>query len=243
MTVADLPDNYPWFPGSKRFVIADMAELAARLGSPVTYDRRGQVVWLDSGAFGLGPWVTTVDGTGAAVKVAVGALDASGYALELTAGSDAGASAQVFHRLGVLEAGRFGMEVAVSFVQAGNVCRFELLHYDGATESAARVQIDNLANELLIYGEGEGWVKIADLAGLGYQYGTYRSCKVVGDLETGYYVRLLFDDEEYDVSSHLLSAGPSAQAPTVEIQVNNLGRAGENDVLLVGRVILTVGEP
>jgi len=54
----DAPDWYKYLPGSDRYILEDMGELAARLRSPITYDRRGEVLYFDMMEHGLAPYFT-----------------------------------------------------------------------------------------------------------------------------------------------------------------------------------------
>ena len=51
------------------FPVTDLGELAARLGSIVSHDRRGDVIWLDGFEDGLDKWQPTTSGSGAAVDL------------------------------------------------------------------------------------------------------------------------------------------------------------------------------
>ena len=71
------------------FPVTDLGELAVRLGSPVAYDRQGNVIYTESFENGLAGWDTDTSGAGASVDVSFGRGVHGAWAGRLVAGSDA----------------------------------------------------------------------------------------------------------------------------------------------------------
>ncbi|GAG01299.1 unnamed protein product, partial [marine sediment metagenome] len=65
----DMPDDYKWLPGSTRFPLSDIGELAVRLGSLCSYDRRGEVIFIDDFGHGVNGYVLSHVGTGGKILV------------------------------------------------------------------------------------------------------------------------------------------------------------------------------
>ena len=239
----DLPDDYPWWPGSRRFILEDMAELAARLGSPVVYDRRGQVAWFDHFAAGLSGWVTNGVGTGWAVETVAESTLFPGFAIKLTAGSTSSRYAAILKSFSSPDVGRSGVEVAVSFLSEFDKIDLMLEQFTGTTWIYGRIRIDR-ANNVIQYRDSSGTYQTIlalptpDTIDVAYQY-----AKLVIDWNLNEYVRFLYNQSEYDLSGIPLYQEANASAPVQGMTFQFFSRSGENDVCQIGSVVLTVGEP
>jgi len=243
MTIKDLPDNYPWFPDSGRYPMGDEGELAARLGSPVVFDRRGEVIFADDMRHGLAPYTITTSGLGAGGKVVAAACFSGPYAIRLTGGSNLDQYATMTKFLSVADINNWGLEVGVAFNDAFSEFRGTLRYYDGANTLSMSFYVNDDDGELLIDQEGAGHEKIADLPGNILQAGMFHNIKIVGDMRTGYYKRLIFNYTEYDISAHQIETYATPVLQSQQIQLSLTSDAGDNDTCDIGRVIVTSGEP
>jgi hypothetical protein len=238
-----MPDDYPWWPGGQRAVMPDMAELAARLGSPVLYDRRGQVIWFDHAQHGMAPWTSFGIGTGAATKVVNDVVYHGGFALELTAPSDNGSQRGIQRFFNTPEANKLGICVAVGFL--ADFDWFGIgLDYEASSYSytlAAFLDLGDLA--IYIADNLLGMVKVATLTTPVFADGRYEVIKIVGDFGTGKYVRLLYNDMEYDISAYTMDTGAGSATPDMKCELTLQGRAANLDQANIGLIVLTAGEP
>jgi len=243
MTIKDLPDNYPWFPDSGRYPMGDEGELAARLGSPVVFDRRGEVIYVDDMGMGLAPYTVLTSGVGAGVKVVSASSLVSGYAIRLTGGSNFDEYANITKYLSVADVNKWGLEVAVSFIDAYDSFRASLFYYTGANAYHMGVIIDDAANEIQIDTEGAGYTKIADLPASVLAGSLFHNIKIVGNMNTGYYERLIFNYTEYDLTEYQIETYGAAIIQSQCLQLQIQSNTGDNDKCDIGRVIVTSGEP
>lgn len=243
MAQKDLPDNYPWLPGSTRYPLADLGELAARLGSPVTYDRRGEVVWYDIFENSLSPWNTSALGTGAVVEAVTTDTDLEGKAAKLTGGSDGVRTATLTRRFSLTSLQKVGFEVSVYYTTTGfehillDVARYDSvnLHWGAirilGTNSQEYLDSDNNYTE---FATETVWGSTAPI---------YHNLKLVVDMDNDEYVRFLYDETEYDLSSIAIRSQASAVEPQHVIQFTVKSADGQNDIVQVGRAIVTGNEP
>ena len=243
MTIKDLPDNYPWFPDSGRYPMGDSGELAARLNSAVVFDRRGEVIYVDNMSHGLAPYTVLTSGVGAGARVVTASSLVSGYAIRLTGGSNFDECANITKYLSVPDVNKWGLETAVSFIDAFASFRASLFYYTGAVAYHMGVIIDDDANEIQIDTEGVGYTKIADLPASVLAGDLYHNIKIVGDMRTGFYDRLIVNYVEYDLSEYQIETygAPIVQSQAVQLQLTS--DTGDNDECDIGRVIVTSGEP
>jgi hypothetical protein len=238
-----MPDDYPWSPGGQRALLVDQAELAARIGALAVYDRRGQVIWWDRSLGGLSPWIVAVSGTGAFVHVKTDPSYFGPYCMELRTGSDGGLVARISHQFSTAEVNRWGLEAAVNFATEFDEFRLELTRFDGTQGHNAFLAIDRTAGEIQFLKDDGTYQAVAALSDPVDLYGIYHHLKIVGDFAADKYVRLLYNEVEYDLSAYSLRLAAAPDIAQQRVTLRHLGRSGQNDKALVGSVILTVGEP
>jgi len=88
----------------------DMAELAARLHSIHIWDRRGDVIFLESFENGLARWNTRISGAGASIEITTERCDSYGFSVKMIAGSDEDRLAAIYHAHPIPEIYSFGWE-------------------------------------------------------------------------------------------------------------------------------------
>lgn len=238
----DSPDWYGYQLAGARHNLTDAAELAARLGSTDVYDRRGQVIWIDSGRNGLSPWIVAVSGTGAFVKVLASPTYAGPYCLELRTGSDGGLVARITHQFAPAEINLWGLETAVNFATEFDAFRVELARFDGVNAHYAFVQVNRTAGYLQIRLPDGSYQNIAALTNPVDLFGIYHQIKVVADFDADQYVRLLYNENEYDISAYGLRVEAATDIAQQRATFRHLGRSGQNDKAFIGNAIITVGE-
>jgi hypothetical protein len=239
----DMPDDYPWWPGGQRSILTDLAELAARLGSPAVYDRRGQVVWMDDGRYGLAPWIVSASQTGASVKVVAEETQTAGFSIQLTSGSNGAHSVTLYRYFNVSERNKIGVALGIAFLNDFELFQLTLDAYYPSSRYSAVLQVDPINGKLLVMDETGGFVEVADLTNVIAATARYEEFKLVADFEVGRYVRLLHNETEYDLSGVLMYTGTGVTDHRQYLEIYLKGLLGENDKAKLGRVIITAGEP
>ena len=239
----DTPDFYEYLPGSDRYSLSDMGELVVRLGSPVTYDRRGEVIWYDMMDRGLSPYVVSAYGTGAAARVTAVYTGMGHYCMELTAGSTLLMSITLMREFVHLGLQRVGVEIGVSFYTLNDYFRLWLsryengvCHYPGINLSAHDRTLsyrdkDNVWQVLYNTGQLEGWKDV------------FHHLKLVVDYMTGKYVRVMFNDHEFNMSDIEYYKITTGEENRYFLEFGLFSRPGYNDVCYVDHVIITGNEP
>lgn len=239
----DRPDWSKYLPGSERHSLEDLSELAVRLGSPVTYDRRGEVIWFDDCRYGLAPWRVGEVGDDAEVSVVVDQTDASPYAIKLTGGSSEGNTVAIYKDYTKEVLNRVGVEFSFIALSIFDLIYLNILAKDGELTQWGQVR--------LTYSTGT-WAyidnnsKYQDIASPGIVVGSwefYHRIKLVIDLPENKYVRFQYDNNEYDLSTYPLVSWDEPITPRYIIDLAMVSRENYNDVIQVGRCIITGNEP
>lgn len=189
----DSPDYQKYLPGSNRFSLQDLGELAARLGSPSIYDRRGEVVFayqFEHGFAGM-----TGSGTLDATRPFIGP-----YCLKLVTAVGVGQEVYEDYTLPIFGTQNAGIEFA--FSASGNMTRFRVSMQYQITDNVSLIRVDfDIPNhKITIYSASGNY----DLPGYVVDYqpdpGPYHVMKVVGDFVNYKYVRIIIDGREFDIS-------------------------------------------
>lgn len=225
------------------YSLSDMAELAARLGSINTFDRRGDLVWYDDFEATLNKWVNNGNGTGHDADVSTTAARNGAQSCKIVTGSDGQLSGVIYAYAPELVKSKVGLEVhwtRPSFNWTYIYFRLQIIHSDYQWDARIKFQDSDAS---LHYWDGSAYQQIA--TGVGARSSAYQflPLKFVVDLDNEVYERLLFQRTEYDLTSYALpSAAGSAITETV-ISIYSEGTAGNNVTGYVDDIILTQNEP
>ena len=92
--------------------LADLGELAVRLGSIITFDRRGDIVWFDDFEGDVFKWERDPSGVDAAIIVSPEAARNGAFSAKLTTGNLADDHATILHHLPYPVTSRVGFEIS-----------------------------------------------------------------------------------------------------------------------------------
>jgi len=193
----------------------DMAELAARLGSPDRFERGGRIVYLESFEYGLSSWNPTTYGTGAEAILVSTIKNTGRFSARLTGGSDGAGAVKIFRKFAYPVLNKYSVEFAVYFEAHTGDIRLRLVQHDGTTEDL-------------------------DLQS---PYMGFHIFKLVADFENQVYERLVVDNETYDLSSYDAYSFTSDDCPNVRVDVLLYSETGYNGFSYVDDIILKQNEP
>ncbi len=219
------------------------AELAVRLGSPVAYDRRGQVVVAENFEAGWARWRPNTGGAGAAVEITPTTAASGGYSLKLTGGSDGIRKAGIDRFVSAWPAGRMGLEFSFALPGPWDSLNGVMILDDGSNIHTMYVKFTYSTGNLEIYDESLGWVIVGTGQALGINLRWFNTLKIVANIDTLKFVRLMYNQQEIDISAYDVLTGPGGTAPRIDVQINFNSRAGNNDVMYLDDIIVTAAEP
>lgn len=225
------------------FQLTDLGELAARLGSPITHDRRGDVIWWDDFEWSLNKWSTSLFGTGAAVALSTARARNGQTSALLTGGSDGGRAAQLTHYSPFVTLGRLGGEISFSLGGTIDEVGVILYVYTGSQLQQYQVEWDDATNTWRYLSAPATFTALTPTRDLLAVASLFHTMKLVIDAEAGEYVRLLADDITFDLSGASGVVSANAAAPAVAISPYINSRGGSNDTVYMDDAILTQNEP
>jgi len=218
------------------------AEQAVRLGSPVSWDRRGQVVGVFDFAKGFHGVRRLTAGTGAAIELDPTWWQYGGYSVKLTGGSDGAGYAAIAPYFGVPPSTTFGMDVNWSAVLTPNNLGLRITIVDNEVAHFAYLRYDFATDKLQYRDTGAAW---QDIATQDVQLNAYHfhRIKLVIDIDNDVFVRAMLDNHQYDMTAAILTSAAVGQGDSAKCEVYCYSDASENDVIYIDSIIFTVQEP
>jgi len=223
-----------------------LAEHAARLGSPSTFDRRGSVLVYDDFESAPLKWYTTLTGTGGLVTYSNEYPYKGSGCMKIVSPSGAGDYSRAYRFIGGIAKGLVGIEITVMFKTTVN-CKpsISFQAYTGTKQILAGIRIEQSSTNGLSY--------LHDL--YPYQDASWTSfntdftistdipypIKFVVDIDNEKYVRCIFGGAEIDMSSYTPYVASSTYAQYIlpEIYVVTSAQA----TMYFDNFILTIEEP
>ena len=225
------------------YQLTDLAELAVRMGSIVSFDRRGEVLFLDTFEDGLVHWYTDFDSDDGAVDLSRAQTRYGPYSARLVAGAGGSRFALIGHRLALPSLSALGLEC--SFNLPGYVDYFQatINIYDGTYYSIYSVRWDDLGSRLLYTPASGPMVVLLSGQDLRILPTLFHTLKLVVSSDLREYARVILNGFAFDLAGVAAYSLPDNAVPYVTIELEVLGRSGENDTVYVDDVILTQNEP
>jgi hypothetical protein len=239
----DTPDWGGKYVNGQFYPLEDLGELAARLGSVVTYDRRGAVIWWYDFRYGIGDVGPSTSGTGSSVALSPHIYESPPFSCILYSGTTYDAAAWVGRRVARPVSPRVGFQASVRLDVNVSLVWHQIIHYDGVSRWSSYLLIDQDANTLQVYTAESGLVTL--LSGLtDLSSGYYFShLKLVVDLSDHSLVRAVLDNHEFDLTAYTMAATPDASAENVRCRVINQGHNLVVAPVNVDNLIITANEP
>ena len=225
------------------FQVNDLGELAARLGSPITYDRSGDVVWWDDFECGLAKWNTTfVNGAGSAAISAERARNGRS-ALKVVTAAAITARVDMSKPLPFPSPSLLGVEASAMFTTKTRAVRWGFSIFDGSGFTAFGVKWDSDSDTLLYLNAGGGYTTFATGVSVVNNDRLFHTGKIVGDFVNQRYERFILNNERFDMSALIPQTAVSGQDPHWNPVIGVEATAGNAVTQYWDDVIVTQNEP
>jgi len=239
----DSPDYSRYLPGSVRFSLQDMSELAVRLGSFDIFDRRGEVIWYDQFDYGLGGYAVSYSGAGGSVNLSADNRFHYPYNCKIILPSTSPYTAYMNRNVRALTLERVGYEITAAYV--GGISQVMYRHEvsDGSDTYYPGILLDAGSRKLYIQDESQSWLQVASLhpfVSAGVWYITF---KIVYDLARKHYVRFVTDYMTLDLTPYQFAYEHLGDTPMLSLLNTFVGQAGTAGIVHVASLILTANEP
>lgn len=221
----------------------DTGELAVRLGSIVSFDRRGNVIWMDDFEEAFLNWAVTAGGGGGKASLNMTASLSGSQSCLVQSGTTTEDPTKIIRGLAFPVLGRMGFEIANSYHSLINILTWRIVIYDGSTLHVAKIYWHN-GLDRLYYVDHENNPQVlatgVDLSQLAHGFNVV---KLVCDFLTGEYVRLICNGKTIDMSGlrYYQTSLTAYSRMLVEFWVD--GVTAQDAAVYVDNVIVTQNEP
>lgn len=234
-------------PKPTTFSLTDVGESAARLGSIVTFDRRGDVIWLDDFENNLNKWSLAGVGVGGGVALSILAARSGASSCALTTGDVINDWRRITRETPYPVLGRLGFEI--SFVYNDDISEYlwQMEVYTGPAGTWTRPQVRFVPGApptlAIVESDGVTWTPLSITVSLAEGLQLFNTLKLVGNFLTNTYERVILNNVEYDASAHAMQSVPSVAPAHLAIHFHVATRVNSNQVVYADDAIITQNEP
>lgn len=232
-------------PVATVYTLQDMAELAARLGSIVTFDRRGNVIFLEDFQGSLSKVVTYTSGSGGRISISNKKSHFGDFSCEMVTGDQADQYAVVDKCLAYPTLSKIAIEVAWHLPGNHNSKKVNqvMYLYDGAEYWQADVYWDYLTKTWYYLNSDDVYVALSPT--VAYREGStlFHHTKLIADFVNKQYVQLIADNLTYDLTGKALRVLPAAVNAMLDCRFLVYAWEAGCGTAYLGGMIVTQNEP
>ena len=228
-------------PQEKVTVLSDLAEHAARLLSPVMFNRSGTVFYIDDFERTELLWTKTGDVGGDVVISTASAY--TGYkSCKISTADAANKYEKIYKRFFFPTNQQIGLSFTFQLENSPDYILSTIEAGDETNAYKAEIKIDR-KNKKLQYLDSDGnYQDIVTGLTIAEDWFFFHFFKLIIDLKTGKYIKLIFDSAEYDLSSYFLRAWDLEDEVVMIPTIYLMSRAAGISSIYVDNIILTNNE-
>jgi len=242
-------------PKYTTFGLDDLGESVVRLGSPVLWDRRGDVLHQTDFRDGLGSFDWLAVGAGAAITLHAGNARTGAYCAKLTPASDGLREVYLLKALPRPVLAKIGLEFSFSCAPSTDMWEWHIEIQAGGVYYTAQVRYDHQNNVLQTYEEPVAWTTFADPVDVHEYDWAFHTGKLVVDMGNvdaagnplPVYERFHFNEQSYSLRvpppAREVDRVPVVAVDSFLIRVLHRAVALWNPEGYVDNVIVTQNEP
>lgn len=223
--------------------LADMGELAARLGSIDTFDRRGNIVWLDDFASGIEKWRSYSEAGGESLEWATTRARNGGFCAKLSTDNHTDDDAMALRSLPYPTLSKMGIEVSVSWGTRLKTFILMLRLDNGTTVLAAEVRWTKATKTWACHDLTLGWQNLTPITTLETDTALFHTFKLVCNFSKGIYAYLIVNNTVFDLSALVIPSIAPGDAPYIQPRISIDTPSNNASIIYFDDVIITQNEP
>lgn len=223
--------------------VQDMSELAVRLGSFDTFDRLGNVFWMDGFGSGLNKWNLSSSDANSGVRLTTLYCKNGAFSARLYTSATAAFWASMTHYLAWQVASKVGLEVSFTNQPVDVYIQFIWYAYYTPSREYYTIRYNTATGDLQYFGNDFLWHTFATgvhFYGRDYHFNTI---KLIVDLTTRRYVRVKANDAIYDLRAFAPASWAYAGLNFNYIGIMMTNQANTARAIYVDDAIATLNEP
>ncbi len=223
--------------------MADNAELAARLNSIVTFDRRGDVLLLEDFEGNINKWWRVLSRVGASIGLSSETALNGSFCCKVVTGNVAGDTEQLSRFISYPVLSKLGFEIHFSFHIDISFIQIALLADDGVTTYYSSVRYLPPTGALEYVAPGPVWAPLADGLFLYPQVQCFNALKFVVDLRNQTYSRVILGQHTIKMTQGIYTPGTFLTPDTLGIIITIGTSKNVNLACYLDTLIITQNEP
>lgn len=236
------PDDSNIVKRGDAYRLDDMAELAVRLGSAVTFHRFGTVIWMETFSGGLGNCVVGVTSSSCAVYLQSDRFHQDGIAAELNTLASTPEYASL-NKFGPYYPGSV-MAYSGWYCCLGeyNVVQINLEYYDGDYTYYARIKVLHPTGDVTYLNNSYAEVALGNVGLVDADGVKWYPFKLVVNTQLHEYVRFMFADVVFDMSGIALYSTAISSAAYVQTAIRLFSPTASDRSVYVDDLVFTLNE-
>ena len=218
----------------------DSGELAARLGSINTFDRRGNVVFMEDFEGTTLKWSESHTGSNPECYLTNTRSCHGDQSLYLYTGNMSGDITSLKRHFPLPVQSKLGFELSFSPIVTNFRYQITVTLRDGTTVSEGLLRYDNKTEKIQI--ETDTSVDIATGIDVTKLYNSWCTMKLVVDYATNKYVRVIFNNKQYDVSKYSMTTTSDTTTPRLYVRLSAIVQENFNRSTYFDSFIITQNE-
>ena len=240
--VHTLPDYTTKYKMAKVFGNIDSGELAARLGSINTYDRRGKTIWMDGFEHAILTWNDDGIGAGGSAILSTAAARNGDTSCKIVTGAVAGNEWYIQKRGNYPALSQIGCETSLCIISNDGLYEIHLnIRSTGGLYRGA-VQYKKSDNTWYVMDAGGVFRAVSAEGEVSDDTYHFTTAKLVIDYDTKKYVRLMVADNTWDISAYTMRYQPLGGIPFIGVQLLCEAETNNAVTVYVDDVIVTQDE-
>ena len=197
----------------------DITELAARLGSPLTYERRGNVLYSETFKHGASTWnvLRASVAENATLTGSYHITDGAGLLLETTLDTAQIVSGK--RDLPLFSEGFYGLFIVASMRADTKYFQLAAEYYDGTKVWDYSIRLSSMYETLGYKGSAGAFVELTDELNFFSGRDNFHAIGIVFDTVTDEYTEITLDGVTYDMSDITTQGVINATAPLVRVDM------------------------
>jgi len=221
----------------------DQGELAARLGSIDTFDRRGNIVWMDDFEGTCLNWYASGIGAGHSETLSAARSWTGSQSVKLVTGAVANSAAYIRKTLSAPMDTCVGVEMHMFPASSNAIFLLYLYGYTGTREYQAMLTYDPDGYKLSYMNSAGDDVELDTTVAWDSVNAHWVPIKLVIDWDNLEYKRILIGQSEHDLTGTAMQSTGSGTLPIIKIWLYWYTEAAAAKTLYIDNVIVTQNEP
>lgn len=221
--------------------VSDLGEVAARLGSPLTLDRRGEFIHFYGFEDGFNRLKTTYSGVGTKLQLSTNRVFQGKYSLNQYYESN-NANSEIFVYVPWSDPSYYGIETHLS-VDVGNIrLTLQIKIWDGSYVRLFGMQYEVDTTILSVIDSTGYYVDTGERPKFWISDYVFHFVKLVIDGSSGSYVRAMFNSQVIDLSAYGVSKGVNTSEPRMEFRLETSAKGSVPQNVYIDGYVITRNE-